>query len=141
MQGELLATARSAQLWQQMRALSAGIRTSRMDPTQFGLQPARPGVTAFLEALQEDVDSSRLEQKRAWAVQAKGRGEGAQAANAQASREQAAPASTATTPLINGQANGVQHAEAGEENGKTVGEQSKSQDADAQQEEDKMEEG
>ena len=54
------------QLWQQMRALSQGIRTGRIDASQFGLSPAQPGVTAFLDAVQQQVDTQRQAQKDAW---------------------------------------------------------------------------
>jgi hypothetical protein len=65
-QKELHNTARSAQLWQQMRALSQGVRTGRIDASQFGISPAAQGVSACLEALQTDVDANRQENKKQW---------------------------------------------------------------------------
>lgn len=138
-----MATARSAQLWQQMRALSAGIRTARIDPTQFGLQPARPGVSAFLEALQEDVDSSRLEQKKAWAVQAKEQAQ-AQAGLTKDAGQQAA-AAQAAKQSENGHANGAAASEEPGSDSKAQTEQQANADEnnkEQQQEKDtKMDEG
>jgi hypothetical protein len=60
------------QLWQQMRALSQGIRTGRIDASQFGIVPTQPGVTAFLDAVQAQVDSQRQPQKAVWKSQTPG---------------------------------------------------------------------
>ena len=66
-QEELKNTPRSVQIWQQLSVFSQCIRTGRMDAAQFGIRPHRPGVIPFLEALQENVDSSRQSEKAAWA--------------------------------------------------------------------------
>ena len=79
MQAELSDMTRSVQLWQQLRAFSAGMRTGRIDASQFGIQPAQPGVTAFLDAMQSDTDTNRKAQKAAWAQLRHGPGGGADA--------------------------------------------------------------
>jgi hypothetical protein len=65
-QEELCSMTRSASLWQQVRALSAGLRTGRISASQFGVQPARHGITAFLESIQEHVDTLKQECKAEW---------------------------------------------------------------------------
>lgn len=67
---------RSAVLWQQVRALSAGLRTGKISAAQFGVQPPRPGIVAFLEAVQEQVDTQRLPQKAEWVARGRGGAEG-----------------------------------------------------------------
>ena len=67
LQDELRDMTRSAVLWQQVRALSAGLRSGKISTAQFvSNEPARPGIVAFLEAVQWQVDTQRLPQKADW---------------------------------------------------------------------------